>query len=457
MNKKLLAIFLAGSSSVSFAGPSQFSGPLNTLGNVSTPQTILSATVNPAAGELVVEKSYRWGYMSTVGLSAEVGELDDLEVDLDELTSELDRLEAEADNIGQLVTLSEVEAVQAQFDDFLVELGQKGQLQFGVQARAPIFPIAVRSDWLKGVVTLDAHLTLDVGVGFIDSPLDIVQPTFSDPNFGLSTDTAIDLSAAIVSAFSVGYSHDLRHNSFLGKSALGFMKPSDRLLVGVELSLYDVTMTSQLIAIDQEDENDDLSDVIADEFDVNQVDSTDFGLDLGVLWISDNFQLGGTWKNINEPVFASTALGVNCFAISSAVARRNCEVAATLGANGRIDLMPEYVMESQLSVEGAVTTENKHWSVAGALDINEVAGPLKDAYQWATASVSYFSDSLWIPMARVGYRANLSGSELSYLSGGITLFGGVHVDASMSTNKISVDGDDQPRSFALNVGVERRF
>ena len=457
MNKKLLTLLIAGTSTAAIAGPSQFSGPLNTLGNISTQQTILSATVNPAAGEFVVEKSYRWGYMSTFGLGLEVGEVDDLEEGLDELTAELDRLEEEADTFGEIVTLGEVEAVQGQFNDFLIELGQKGSLQFAAQVRAPIFPVAIRSELLKGVLTLDMHLTADVGVSFIDSPLVIEAPTFPDFNFGLSTNTAIDLSAAIVSAFSVGYSHDLSSSPFLGESTMDFMKGGDRLLVGAELNIYQVTMTSQLIAIDHEDENDELGDVISDEFDNNQVESTGFGLDLGVLWVSENFQLGATWKNINEPAFDSSKLGVNCFAISSAVSRRNCEVAAILGAAGRVDLAPEYVMESQLSVEGSISTENKHWNLAGAFDINGVAGPLKDEYQWATASASYFSDSLWIPMARVGFRTNLTGSELSFVSAGITAFGGIHADVSMALDTIAVDGEDQPRAVSLNLGIERRF
>ena len=457
MKKKLLALSLAGISTVAIAGPSQFSGPLNTLGNVSTQQTILSATVNPAAGEFVVEKSYRWGYMSTLGLGLEVGEVDNLEDDLDALSAELDRLEEEADALTEIVTLSEVEAVQDQFNNFLVELGRKGTLQLAAQGRAPIFPIAIRSDVIGGVLVLDAHATADVGARFIDSPLEIVTPTLSDPNFRLTTDTVIDLSSAVIAGFSLAYSHDLTNSPFLGDNALSFMKSSDRLLVGAELNIYKVSMASQLVAIDQEDSNDELGDVISDEFDNNQVDSTDFGLDLGVLWVSDNFQVGGTLKNINEPTFESSKLGVNCFALNSVTARRNCEVAATLGASGRVDLTPEYVMESQVSLEGAITTANKHWSFAGAFDVNEVAGPLKDDYQWATASASYFSDSLWIPMARVGFRTNLTGSELSYASAGITAFGGVHVDFSMALETITIDGEDLPRAASMNVGIERRF
>jgi len=457
MKQKLLAVSLAGISTVAIAGPSQFSGPLNTLGNVSTQQTILSATVNPAAGEFVVEKSYRWGYLSTFGFGLEVGEVDNLEDDLDALTTELDRLEEKADAFFEIVTLSEVEAVRDQFNDFLVELGQNGALQFSAQGRAPLFPIAIRSDLIGGVLTLDAHAAAGLGVRFIDSPLEIVSPTFSDPSFRLTTDTVIDLSAAVIAGFSLGYSHDLTNSPFLGDNALSSMNSSDRLLVGAELNIYQVSMASQLVAIDQKDSNEELGDVISDEFDNNQVDSTDFGLDLGVLWVSDNFQLGATWKNINEPTFESSKLGVNCFTLSSVSARRNCGVAATLGASGRVDLTPEYVMESQISLEGAITTANKHWSFAGAFDVNEVAGPLKDDYQWAMASASYFSDSLWVPMARVGFRTNLTGSELSYVSAGITAFGGIHLDASVALDNTTIDGEDLPRAVSVNMGIERRF
>lgn len=457
MKQKILAVYFAGISTVAIAGPSQFSGPMNTLGNVSTQQTILSATVNPAAGEFVVGKSYRWGYLSTFGLGLEVGDVNNMESDLDALTAELDRLEEEADALTEIVTLSEVIAVRDQFNDFLVDLGTKGTLQFAAQARAPVFPIAIRSDLLQGVVTLDTHATVDVGARFIDSPLEIVAPSLSDPNFRLTTDTVVDLSAAMVAAFSLGYSHDLTRSSFLGDSGWGLMKSSDRLLVGVELNIYQVHMASQLIAVDQEESNEELEEIISDELDNNRVDSTGFGLDLGILWVSDNFHVGATWKNINEPTFESSTLGVNCFTLASATARRNCEIAETLGANGRVDLTPEYVMESQVSVESAITTANKHWSFAGAFDVNEVAGPLKDDYQWATASASYFSDSLWIPMARVGFRTNFAGSELSYVSAGITAFGGIHLDVSVALDTIIVEGEEQPRAASVNLGIERRF
>lgn len=452
----LLAVSFTGLSSVVQAGSSSFSGPLNTLGKVSTRQTLLSATVNPAAGEYVVANKYRWSYLSGVGFGFEIGELDDLSESFDDLMDELDRLEQKADDLFQFVTLGEVVAVQDQFDEFLIELGKKGTALGEVQSRVPGFPLAFRSELVKGVITLDARLGLEFNAVFIDSPLEIILPTIVDPNYRLTTDTALLLNTAELEMFSLAYSHDLNNSLFKGESN-AFTRNGGRLLLGTQLNFYKATMSSQLIAIDQPDENEDLADLIIDEFDNNQVDSSDFGLDLGILWVNNQFQLGATWVNINEPVFESTNLGQVCSSISSPTLQKNCQIALSLAASGLLDPSPEYVLENQLSIEGAVSTVNKHWSFAASFDLNEVEGLDDEAYQWLAGSVSYFSNSLWIPSARIGYRSNLSGSKLDFASFGLTFLGGSHLDFSMALDSIDVDGSDFPRALAVNFGFERRF
>ncbi|HEX4975067.1 MAG TPA: conjugal transfer protein TraF [Pseudomonadales bacterium] len=452
--KKLGLLAVGTLPSLVLADPSQFAGPLNTLGNVSTQQTILSATVNPAAGEFVVEKKYRWGYLSTAGLGLEFGEVDDVINGVDDLSAELDRLEEQT-----IVTYGDALAVQQQFDEFLVELGQKGSGQLNAQLRAPLFPIAIRSEQLKGVVTLDVYATANIGFRFIDSPLEIVPPNLllGESNFSLATDTAVVLNSAQINTYSVGYSHDLGNSLFKDQESNGFLSEGDRLLVGGKLSVYQATLSSQVVAIDQQNQNEDLGDVISDQYDLNQAESTDVGLDVGVLWLSSNFQLGATLKNINEPGFDASRLGVNCADLTSPSAQNNCEIAADFGAQGRLDLTPEYIMERQLSLEGAISTADRHWNFAVALDANPVAGPVNDEYQWFTASASYFSDSAWIPMARVGFRNNQAGSELSYVSAGLTLFGGTHFDISRALDTVLVDGEELPRALTLSLGFERRF
>jgi len=65
--------------------------------------------------------------------------------------------------------------------------------------------------------------------------------------------------------------------------------------------------------------------------------------------------------------------------------------------------------------------------------------------------------SLIIPGIRAGYRVNQAGSELSYLSGGFTLFS-VNVDVAYSPDKVEDDsGDETSRSIIVNLGLELTF
>lgn len=452
--KKLGLLAVGTLPSLVLADPSQFAGPLNTLGNVSTQQTILSATVNPAAGEYAVDKKYRWGYLSTAGVGLEFGKVDDVINGVNDLSAELDRLEKQT-----IVSFNDAYSVQQQFDGFLIELGQKGTGQFNAQVRLPLFPIAVRSETLKGVVTLDAYASANVGFYFIDSPLEIVPPNvlLGQTNFSLVTDTAVILNSAQINTYSVSYSHDLANSLFKDQESSHFLGEGDRLLVGGKLAVYQTKLSTQVIAIDQQNQNEDLGEVIKNQYDQNQVQSTAIGLDAGVLWLAENYQLGATLKNINEPSFDSSLLGDNCAKLTSSSQQKNCDIAAGFGAQGRLDLTPQYVMGRQLSLEGTLSTADRHWNFAVAFDANPVDGPVNDEYQWLSASASYFSHSVWIPMSRVGFRSNQAGSKLSYVSAGLTLLGGTHLDVSRSIDTVSVDGNDLPRALAINLGFERRF
>lgn len=446
-------------SSPVISGPSQFSGPLNTLGNVSTQQTILSATVNPAAGEYVMGKSISWGYLTSLGFDVEFGDVDDLVDSFDTLVVELDRLDNEANTFGEIVTLGEVEAVRDQSNDFLVELGRKGTMKVGVQTRVPLFPISIRSEKLNGVVTLDAHINAEVAALFVDRPLEIVAPDIlaGEFNFGLTTDTIVALSSAEMSTYSIGYSYDLANSHVMDGLGNKFLKVNDRLLLGAKLSYYQANLSSLVVAIDQEDDNDDLWDLISDGFDDNQVKTNEFGLDLGILWVSERFLIGATWKNINEPSFKSSRLGENCLNFASPDLRNSCNLAISFAAEGRLDLNPEYVMERQISIEGTVFTSNKHWVFAAGYDLNGVSGPVQDEYKWMTGSVSYFLMSYWIPSVRVGFRSNLEGTELNFVNMGFTILGGIHADLSTAIDSVKIDGDELPKSFSLNIGFERKF
>ena len=450
---------IAISPSISFASPSNLNGPMSTLGKVSTRQTIHSATVNPASGEYVVGKSWRWSYFSNIGLGYNIGEINKLENQIDVLSLELDRLENKVATINEFVTFAEVMDVQNQFNDFLLNIGQQEILYMNVQSQIPFFPFAVRNKKLNGVLTFNAKLGAEAGAYFVDSPLEIVPPNpfVGETDFKLQTDTVLDLSSALIETYSIAYSHDLKKSLLKKNKYSHLINRNDRLMVGMQLNYYRATLSTQLVAIDQEYENEELSDMIDSEYDHNQVKSAAPGLDIGVLWISEDYKLGATWKNVNEPRFKSTNLAANCLNASNSKIIHNCELAERLEATGQIDPSPEYVMENQISVEAGINSFDKQWVFSLGYDVNQIADLSKNPYQWMSISASYYSDNFWIPRARVGFRSNLVGSELDFANIGFTFLGGTHIDFSMSLDSTNVDNEKIPKAASLNIGFEKRF
>lgn len=55
----------------------------------------------------------------------------------------------------------------------------------------------------------------------------------------------------------------------------------------------------------------------------------------------------------------------------------------------------------------------------------------------------------------MGYRKNLAGEELSFLTSGVTLFKALNLDLAYSLD--SADGDSVPRAVMFNLGLEVTF
>ena len=448
------------------ASPALLSGPQSTLGNVSSRQSLLSVNANPAAGQLVLHKKrkIRWSYVHGPVLGFELGDIDNVLDEYDLLSDELDVLDE-----NDLSSEEEITALANQFDDFLLGLSSDPVLSVDGNVHAPGLPLVFRSEMLKGVIAIDFAYSLGAGAQLIGDTIEAVED--GDGGFEADTNTALNVFLATVVTTSVGYSYDLG-NPFSGtkdNEKWSFERLDGRLLVGGTLNLYNVTMATALegiLNVDEEDEDDDVSDSVLDS-DENEEDSTALGLDLGALWVADNYQVGMTWSNINEPDFDKPDPSSNCTAKTGSDFS-NCVLATELEASGRIDFNGSFTMESQLSIEGALTHSNKHWVVASALDLNEVEGLSGGDHQWLSVSASYFSDSIWVPSARLGYRVNLAGSELSYAGFGLTLFGGVNLDLGVALESIDTggdeteegeldDGDSIPRSAYVSLGVEHRF
>ncbi len=432
-------IGLGGSASCMAGYQAHSPGQTMTLGKTSNPSTILSLTGNPANGESLLSKgeSHRMGFFSSIGLDYEVGNVDNFIDDVDDLTDALDKDD---------LTLSEALDIKDRFDAILPVMGEDAQFTLGLGVHVPLMPFAIRSDLLGGVLSFDVQGAGLFDISFLDAPLDI-QLVGGD--IELTTSSALYVKGGSILTGAVGYSREV------WKPTLFDMKST--LYAGIQTNVYKVSLNKQVLALENILEDDDVSDAVRDEFDENTVDTTQVGIDLGLLWTLENGQIGVTFANINEPEFDYGDIGVNCGSITDPTRQSNCIVAEQVFAD-EIALSETAVMNMQTTIEGAFYTKDKMLLLSGAADLNSSYDLVGRESQYVSASASFFPNSYIIPSVRLGVNQNLVGSELTTFGLGFTFLGILNLDVSASLlDTVEVDGSSQFRSAGINIGIEEKF
>ncbi|MCF6217422.1 MAG: conjugal transfer protein TraF [Gammaproteobacteria bacterium] len=407
------------------------SGSNLTNGMSSNSPSVISITNNPAAAAATLTREENStttaiGVISSIGISTELGQVDNFSQQIDDLSTQLDRTN---------LTLAEGQQIESDFNDFLLLAERDGYLIINAAAHVPAMPFMINSETLGGAITLDINAAVQAYLGVLSAPL-----SYNAITQEMTTDSAFYIKGATVLEASVGYSRKVWNNQH------------GNLFAGVTGKYYQVGLSKNVIPL-MDDANNDVGDTLADEFEQNQNTSTGIGIDLGVLWVANNYSLGATLANANSPRFDYGEIGNDCNLLTGS-AQSNCLAAAT--HSNKIDLTETYTMDAQLRIEGSLHSQNKHWQLSASYDGNAVYGPVGNEMQWATLAVGYAPDN-WIPGVRVGYRKNMAGSELSMATFGLTLIKGLNLDVGYGLEEVEEDGEKYPRTLAVNLGLEMRF
>ncbi|MCG6938909.1 MAG: conjugal transfer protein TraF [Gammaproteobacteria bacterium] len=255
-----------------------------------------------------------------------------------------------------------------------------------------------------------------------------VDPASGDVSFYTSNNSGTITRAAQITEVGIGYSRKV------------WQQDDNKVYVGIKPKYYDVGLSNSFVFLS----NIENAKSIFDALDKSTFKYTQgFGIDLGAIWTGRQYQLGATLTNINEPEF--TFPEVDTSAIN------NQDIVNFINDS------QTYVMERQLKLEAGYITQDGAWGINFGLDANAVPDPMRDDYQWLSFGAGFASDNWWLPGARIGVRHNLAGSELTYITGGITVFNIVNLDVATTTDTIKVDGDTYPRGLIVNIGAQVLF
>lgn len=434
-------------------------GPNLTYGAVSNGQTIMSDITNPASGAATMDKNgggLRFGVLSNVGIGFELGAVDDMYDELDLVIDDLSNNFANVDNTNA----AEVEQSVINANDLLSRVQDDGYAKAFLSFNVPLMPIVINTNTLGGSLVFDVNFSGVAKMSAFSDPINFTGVDVTNaqnfitanlgggPVQGTFGDLTIDINGTNVTYDVDNDSSLVARVAGIGEAALGYSTEvmplmGGKLFAGVRGKYYRVTLLQDAERVSASNTN---SEDYFDDLDYDDGEtSTGFGVDFGVLWVSDHLRAGATITNINEPEFEYNDFNVTGYSDPTVLAILN-------------ELSDEpYIMERQITVEAALTSQSKNWVIAGSLDLNEVMGPTGDEYQWLAVSASYATDNWLIPGFRAGYRVNQAGSELKYLTGGVT-WANLNLDVAYSPDKVEDDsGDEISRSIMVNLGLELTF
>ncbi len=461
MKRLLYILVMAVATAVAHAAPVYHPPGANlTSGDVSNSQSIMSDITNPAASAVQLEHDgahVQFGIISNIGIGIEYGQVDNIFNVIDE--------KAKAYSSGLAVILptltgdaaTDAAAIQNAIDvpvgdlnGVLATVAADGYGKAFGSMNLPLMPVVVGSGFLGGALVFDAsasvtskangiHDNIDIDYSTVVtqlqtwdgvSPIDLGEVTLdlNTQTVKVDNNTLLQTRAAGIGELALGYSRQLMKHEQGG------------LFGGLRAKYYKVGLAQSATRLGDLTDAEQLFQDIRDatfNYDSN------FGLDLGALWVSENYRLGATVMNLNAPRFTFPGLDVTGYSPGP--------IAGQLARNY------VYTMEAQLKLEAALFSSDRHWVLNAGLDANAVPDPFGDDYQWATLSAAYLTDSWWIPGGRIGYRGNLAGEKMNYVTLGATLFKAFNIDLAMALNEVTIDGTSVPRGAMLNMGLELSF
>ena len=252
-----------------------------------------------------------------------------------------------------------------------------------------------------------------------------IDPVTDAVRFAIENDSLILSKAAQMTELNVGYSRQAWSSS------------AGSLYLGAEARLYLMRLSRLSVRFGDITDSEELFDAIRDS---NFQNDNRLGVDIGALWVGENYQIGAHLTNVNEPKFTFPDLDLNPYSDE--------------GIIGFLQRDQSYTMDRQLKLEASLFTSDRRWSTHLGFDADSATDPMGDDYQWLTLSTGFTTDSWWIPGARIGYRQNLAGTELKYIGIGLTAFKIFNIDISSALDTVSIDGTTLPRGLMTSIGFQ---
>jgi len=275
-------------------------------------------------------------------------------------------------------------------------------------------------DWFN-LLPIDRPVQFELS----DDVLLAIEPVTDAVRFAIENDSSIVSKASRTTELNIGYSRN------------AWTHEKGSLYLGAEARLYLMRLSRLSVRFGDITDSEELFDAIRDN---NFSNDNRIGIDIGALWVGENYQFGAQLTNVNEPKFTFPDVDLAPYVDDRII--------------GLLQKDQSYTMDRQLKFEASLFTNDRSWSTHIGFDADSATDPMGDDFQWLTWSAGFLTESWWIPGVRIGYRQNLAGTEMKYASIGVTAFKIVNFDLASALDTVVIDGTKLPQGIMFSLGFQ---
>lgn len=367
--------------------------------------------------------------------------IDPVNPDLEKL---IDEFKQEATRIGALLAIISVEGyANADLDsDFAVLFNRTWaggtwgmELSLGGSASAIGFIDDIDFDPEQALTELKAAYNLQPGDPATSFDLSGGLLLHIDPNAGtvrgeFDNDSLLAVRAAKKNTLSLSYSYELPLSD----------DSDSRLFLGLKPKFVNMGLSGVITRIGDIADSEKLFDDIRN---ASFNETNNLSLDAGLLWQTGNYTLGASVADIFEPTYQFNLVSSGDFSNPELVAQ--------------VNRLQNFQKSRQFLIDGSFLSDNRHWSASFSVDANEIKDALGETHQWLHLGGSWRPETRWIPSLRLGYSANLAGTEARIAKLGMSLFRHVDLDVGLSSDTVEISGDTLPRGLFASLGFQYGF
>lgn len=267
-----------------------------------------------------------------------------------------------------------------------------------------------------------------------------------------STATSLEARQARLTQLSFNLSHELTHQLHAGITLNYYQARMHRALTSVKGLEDQRNLTASGETAEMRARN---------HFEQGYRTDQKVGIDLGLLWQTDQTRFGATLYNLNQPDFKYRNLNEQfqnaLFSPGGNLRDKDQQAIEELQEEGKLSIDKKAKLTRHLVVDAGYLSASQRWGLEAYFTLGRVTNLVGDDYQNLGIQHQLNFANQHLQQARWGLSHNLVGTQVTAIQLGASFATWLHLDLAFSSQTSDLLGSNYPRYLSVDLSIKKKL